>query len=130
VKSLTSTLDGTRVLVVEDELLVAMMIEEALQLAGCVILGPISDLPQALRAAREQVIDVALLDVNLAGARVFPVAAVLAERSVPYVFMTGYGRGMLPVEYANRPTIGKPFKLRDLTDSLSAALRAANARGR
>ncbi len=123
----TSPLDGTRVLVVEDELLVAMMIEQVLRLAGCVIIGPVNDLPKALQAAREQAIDVALLDVNLAGARVFPVAAVLAERSVPYVFMTGYGRGMLPAEYANRPTIGKPFKLQELTDNLSAALRAADA---
>jgi DNA-binding response OmpR family regulator len=127
---LASALDGMRVLVVEDELLVAMMIEEVLCVAGCVIVGPVNDLPKALQAAREQAIDVALLDVNLAGERVFPVAAVLAERSVPYVFMTGYGRGMLPVEYANRLIIPKPFKLRDLTDNLSAALRAADAPGR
>jgi DNA-binding response OmpR family regulator len=127
---MTSSLDGTHVLVVEDELLVAMMIEDALHLAGCVVVGPVGDLPKALEAAREEAIDIALLDVNLAGKRVFPVAAVLAERSVPYVFMTGYGRGMLPAEHASRPTIGKPFKLRDLTDKLSAALRADNARGK
>jgi DNA-binding response OmpR family regulator len=127
---LASALEGTRVLVVEDELLVAMTIEQVLQLAGCVIVGPINDLPKALQAAREQAIDVALLDVNLAGERVFPVAAVLAERRVPYVLMTGYGRGMLPVEFANRLIIPKPFKMRDLTDKLSAALRAADAPGR
>jgi DNA-binding response OmpR family regulator len=126
---MTSSLDGTHVLVVEDELLVAMMIEDALHLVGCVVVGPVSDLPKALEAAREEALDIALLDVNLAGKRVFPVAAILAERNVPYVFMTGYGRGMLPAEYASRPTIGKPFKLRDLTDELSAALRADNARG-
>jgi len=90
-----------------------------------VIVGPINDLPKALQAAREQAIDVALLDVNLAGERVFPVAAVLAERVFPTSSMTGYGRGMLPVEFAKRLIIPKPFKMRDLTDKLSAALRGS-----
>lgn len=107
-----------------------MMIEDALQLAGCVIAGPFNDLPKALRAAREEAVDIALLDVNLAGQWVFPVAKILTERSVPYIFMTGYGRGMLPAEYASQPIIGKPFRLEDLTDKLLAALRAANAFGR
>lgn len=117
-------LEGLRVLVVEDELLVAMSLEEVLRAAGCVVVGPIPRVEKALKAARDEAIDIALLDVNLAGERVYPVAEVLTQRRVPFLFMTGYGRDMLPAEHAGRPVVGKPFKLAQVINWLSTAVGA------
>ena len=68
----------------------------------------------------------AVLDVNLAGERVYPVADILAQRNVPFVFVTGYG--VLPGEYANRPRLCKPFKMADLLNTLSDIVKTAPAR--
>jgi DNA-binding response OmpR family regulator len=109
-------------LLVEDELLVAMMLEEILRGEGCVIIGPIPRLQPALKAAREEPLDAAVLDVNLAGERVGLVADALAARSVPFLFMTGYDRGMLPAEHADRPALAKPFRPAQLIDGVIALL--------
>jgi len=69
-------LAGKRILVVEDEMLVAMLIEDMLAEAGCVVIGPFARVPEALAAARTETVDAALLDVNVAGETVFPVAHV------------------------------------------------------
>ena len=65
-------------------------------------------------------LDCALLDVNLAGEKVFPVAEVLVRREVPFVFLTGYGRGILPAAYADRPVLAKPFRLAALLSLMTA----------
>lgn len=117
-----ATLEGLRVLVVEDELLVAMSLEEVLRDAGCVVVGPVPRVERALKAAREEAIDIALLDVNLAGERVYPVAEVLTQRRVPFLFMTGYGQEMLPAEHAGQPVLGKPFKPTQLINWLSTVV--------
>ena len=116
-------LQGVKVLVVEDEYLVAALMEDILESAGCVVAGPIPRLAQALDAANSETCDVAVLDVNLAGERVYPVADILAQRNVPFVFVTGYG--VLPGEYANRPRLCKPFKMADLLDTLSDIVKTA-----
>ena len=118
---MTAALQGVKVLVVEDEYLVAPLMEDMLASAGCVVAGPIPRLAQALDAANSEACDVAVLDVNLAGERVYPVADILAQRNVPFVFVTGYG--VLPGEYANRPRLCKPFKMADLLDTLSDIVR-------
>jgi CheY-like chemotaxis protein len=89
----TGGLAGRRVLLVEDELLVAMEMEEALRGLGCEVLGPAATVEEALRLAQVDAgrIDAAVLDVNLAGRPSFPVADLLAGRGVPVVFATGYG---------------------------------------
>ncbi|MGH7075751.1 MAG: response regulator [Stellaceae bacterium] len=112
-------LNGIRVLVVEDELLIVMMLEDMLESAGCVIVGPCNSLAKALQTAAEEDFDVALLDVNLAGKQVFPLADVLIERNLPFIFMTGYGADLLPAQYAMHPTIAKPFKIASLMEKLS-----------
>jgi DNA-binding response OmpR family regulator len=117
-----ATLAGRRILLVEDELLVAMMLEEILRGENCAIVGPIPRLEPALKAAREAPLDAAVLDVNLAGERVDPVASALAARGIPFVFMTGYDRGMLPAEHADRPALAKPFRPAQLIDGLIALL--------
>jgi CheY-like chemotaxis protein len=120
---MTEALQGVKVLVVEDEYLVATLMENMLASAGCVVAGPIPRLAQALDAASSEACDVAVLDVNLAGERVYPVADILAQRNVPFVFVTGYG--VLPGEYANRPRLCKPFKMADLLDTLSDIVKTA-----
>ena len=120
---MTASLEGVRVLLVEDEYLVASLIEEMLEIAGCIVTGPIPRLAQAVDAADRETCDAAVLDVNLAGERIYPVADILSRRNIPFVFVTGYG--VLPGEYANRPRLCKPFKVEDLLDTLSDIVKPA-----
>ncbi len=107
---MTQALEGRTILVVEDESLVAMLLETILEDMGCETLGPVSTIDEALSVIGEgSAFDGALLDVNVAGKEVFPVAAALKERGVPFVFSTGYGEGGLPEEWRGHPTIQKPF---------------------
>jgi DNA-binding response OmpR family regulator len=117
-----AALDGVRVLVVEDEYLVAALIEEVLQSAGCIVSGPISRLAEAMNAAGREACEIAVLDVNLAGERVFPVAEILSQRDIPFLFLTGYTTGVVPREYADRPRVCKPFRMADLLGALSSLL--------
>jgi len=119
---MTDALKGVRVLVVEDEYFVAILIEEILESAGCVVMGPIPRLPEALDAIDRESCDVAVLDVNLAGERINPVADALSERNVPFLFVTGYGTNSLPREYAQRPHICKPFRMAELLSALSSVV--------
>jgi len=119
---MTTALKGVRVLVVEDEYFVAILIEEILESAGCVVMGPIPRLLEALDAVDHEDYDVAVLDVNLAGERIDPVADALSERNVPFLFVTGYGASALPGEYAERPLLHKPFRMAELLGALSRVL--------
>ncbi len=105
---------GQRILVVEDELTIAMWLEEILLDAGCIVAGPAGRLDQALALAQDGGMRFALLDVNLRGVPVFPVADLLAARGVPFVFLTGYGRGDLPTRFATTPVLCKPFRANEL----------------
>ena len=119
---MTVALEGVRVLIVEDEYLVAVLIEKILESAGCIVIGPIPRLSEALDAARHDNCDAAVLDVNLAGQRIDPVADALSERNVPFLFVTGYGASALPGEYAERPLLHKPFRMAELLGALSRVL--------
>lgn len=119
-------LAGKRVMVVEDELLVAMLVEDVLADAGCVVVGPFARVDPALAAARVEAIDVALLDVNVAGEKVFPVADVLEERGVPFLFVTGYGTAALPRDRPNWVACTKPFHPEELTECLARRLKTAS----
>ena len=123
---MTASLEGVRVLLVEDEYLVASLIEEILETAGCIVTGPIPRLAEAVDVADRERCDAAVLDVNLAGERIYPVADILSRRNIPFVFVTGYG--VLPGEYANRPRLCKPFKMVDLLDTLSDIVKSAPPR--
>ncbi|HEY7851991.1 MAG TPA: response regulator [Caulobacteraceae bacterium] len=119
----TTQLTGRRVLLVEDEAMIAMLLEDMLSDLGCHVLGPAYGLSQALQLAKEhEVIDVAILDVNLAGQPVFAVADILRDRRVPLIFSTGYGGGGLRKVDEGAPVLGKPFHLDDLTLALRQAL--------
>jgi CheY-like chemotaxis protein len=110
-----ATLVGRRILLLEDELLVAMTPEQILGAEGCVIVGPFPRVAPGLKAASKEPLDAAVLDINLAAKRVDPIAKALAERKIPFLFATGYDRGVLPAEHADRPTLAKPFQA-DPTD--------------
>ena len=101
---------GLRVFVVEDEALVAMMLEDMLADFGCIVMGVAGTVAQALeRATTSNMIDAAILDVNLGGEKIYPVADVLARREVPFMFSTGYGPGDLHERYPNCLTLAKPY---------------------
>lgn len=117
-----SALAGRRILVVEDEMMVAMVLETMLDDAACRIVGPFGRLAQALASAQRDSIDAALLDVNLHGEQVFPVADALAQRNIPFVFVTGYGAGGLPPRFKNRPALTKPYRVAAVLTALTAIL--------
>jgi len=108
-----------RVLLVEDEIMVALLLEEMLAELGHEVVGPVARLDKALEMALRQPLDVALLDVNLDGKEIYPVAEALAAREIPFVFVTGYGRGALPAPYRDRPTLQKPFRRNELRELLA-----------
>jgi len=125
--SAPSPLAGRRILVVEDEALLAMMIEDLLSEIGCIVVGPASHLAAAEAIAAEAELDGALLDVNLGAAQVYPVADCLRRRGVPFAFVTGYGRHGLDAAYASHPTIQKPFKPSSFPREAARALAEAAA---
>jgi CheY-like chemotaxis protein len=117
-------LAGKRILIVEDELLVALLIEDLLGELGCSILGPCGSVAKALDAARSEAFDLAVLDVNLAGEKVYPVVEVLAERGIPFLFLSGYGDEAIPPGHREWKVCAKPFRGADLAIMMSAALEA------
>jgi CheY-like chemotaxis protein len=109
-----------RVFVVEDEFLIRMLLEDMLDELGYAVAGIAGRLEEAAEMAKSGAFDLAILDVNLDGEDVFPVADILAGRGVPFVFVTGYGGRGLPEPYCSRPTLQKPFQLDDLGKTLGA----------
>ena len=125
---MSGELQGRRVLVVEDESLVAMLLDTILEDMGCTPVGPASNIDEGEALARDEAaLDAALLDVNVAGRQVFPVAAALKARGVPFVFSTGYGEGGLPDEWRGNPTIQKPFTEAAVRGALMKAMGVIQA---
>lgn len=99
---------GLRVLLVEDDMLVGMLLDDILQEMGCVVIGPVTSVGAALLLAAEAQVDVALLDINLAGTDVYPVAEVLIQRRIGFVFLTGYRAAKLGGQFEQHPSLHKP----------------------
>ncbi|MGE5147526.1 MAG: HWE histidine kinase domain-containing protein, partial [Candidatus Eiseniibacteriota bacterium] len=99
-----------RILLVEDEALVAMMMVDTLRDLGLEVVGPFTSVARALAAAREERFDGAILDVNVAGQQVYPVADLLTDRAIPFVFLTGYSVGGIERRYAHVPILEKPVE--------------------
>jgi CheY-like chemotaxis protein len=108
--------------VVEDEMLVAWLLEDMLGDLGCVVVGPAASVTQALTMLDAEAIDAAVLDLNLNGERSFPVADALAARGVPFAFSTGYAKDSLPNGYQCFPVLQKPFGRGKLGDALAKLL--------
>jgi CheY-like chemotaxis protein len=117
-----NSLAGLRVLVVEDDSLIAMLLEDSLVDLGCAVVGPAATVAGALSLADETPIDVALLDLNLRhGETSYGLVDTLAARAIPVAFVTGYDAGSLRQEYRGWPTLQKPFSSETL-ESLLARL--------
>jgi two-component sensor histidine kinase/PAS domain-containing protein len=117
-------LPGSRILVVEDEMMVAWMLEDMLAGLGCAVVGPATRVNQALAMMDSEAIDAAVLDVNLNGEKSYPVADALAARGVPFVFSTGYNKNSLQDGYRDFPMLQKPFERSQLGDALTSLLTA------
>ena len=119
-------LSNRKVLVVEDEMMIAMLIEDMLDEFGCKLVGPATNVPRALELIGKESIAVAVLDLNLDGKDTYAIADALQRKSVPFIFATGYGSTGLRQEYGNRPVLQKPFQARDLEAALTEALNGSN----
>ncbi len=117
---------GKRVLVVEDELMIRMLLEDMLTDLGYTLAAEAGGIEEALALAKQGEFDIAILDVSLNGQPISPVVEILVERGVPFVFATGYGQRGVPEPYRHTPTLQKPFELDALAQAIAAV--APNAR--
>lgn len=122
------SLAGRRVLIIEDESLLAMLLEDLLVDIGCEAAGVASTFQDAMEKAKSLTFDVAILDLNLNGRQSLPIAEVLLARGAPFVFATGYGAPTLPISLQGAPILQKPFQTRHLEQALRDAIAAATGR--
>jgi len=114
-------LEKKRILVAEDEGLVAMTVEDMLSDLGCMVGGPAWSVPEALEMARPGLSDFALLDVSLQGKKVFPVAELLTEEGIPFAFASGYGVTGRPKAFCSSLVVPKSLEIEELSAALTAA---------
>jgi CheY-like chemotaxis protein len=115
-----------RILVVEDELMIRMLLQDMLSDLGHTLAGEAGRIEEAMALAKQCEFDVAILDVNLNGQPISPVVEILVERGLPFVFATGYGQRGVPERYRQATTLQKPFQ----SDALAQAIKAATAKAR
>jgi CheY-like chemotaxis protein len=111
-----------RVLIVEDDGLAAAALQVSLEDAGYLPLAPAASVATALECLKRNSVDAALLDINLGGELVYPVADALASRGVPFVFVSGCARADIPPEHRDRPLVAKPFQDAELLGGLAGVL--------
>ena len=127
----SAPLSGLRLLLVEDEAMVAIMVEDMLNALGCVVVEVAGSVSKGLALAGDDALEIdgAVLDVNLGAETVYPVAEALKAKGVPFVFSTGYSTAGIEASFAGVPILAKPYELRTLEKQLIAALRPAAGRG-
>jgi CheY-like chemotaxis protein len=108
-----------RILIVEDEYLIRLLLEDMLVELGYEVGGVAASIDEGAAQAKEAQFDLAILDVNIDGKQVFPVADTLKGRGIPFCFITGYGAQGLPEQYRQTPTLQKPFQMTDLKTTLA-----------
>jgi len=114
-----------RVMIAEDEFLVALSLEEDLRANGFTVLGPYSTIEEASQAVAREAIDAALLDINMRGRLAFSVADLLKIRGVPYLFLSGYNGSILPEPHRNVPCLAKPYEPLSLMRELHRLMSAS-----
>ena len=110
------------VFLVEDEVMIRMMVADMLEELGHSIAGEAGEIGQAIRLAQSTEFDLAILDVNVNGHMITPVAELIQARNLPFIFATGYGVAGVPAEYRDRPTLQKPFLTEKLAEMISRTL--------
>lgn len=115
------------VLIVEDEAIISFLLEDMLRELGCRGIRNVAGLDEAMMAVDERRPDIAVLDVNLDGVDVYPLAERLYEAGVPFVFTTGYGRDGVAPAWAGYPVVQKPFRADVLAGAIGAAMRRSGA---
>jgi CheY-like chemotaxis protein len=118
-----SAVSGLQILVVEDESMVAMMIEDMLEDLGHHVVATAGRMPDASKLVLNASADLAILDVNLNGAETYPLAASLASRKIPFIFATGYGPSGIKPEWSSVPVLQKPFESLELAEAIDHAIR-------
>jgi len=119
---MTGALSGRRVLLVEDEMLVAWLLQDMLADLGCAVVGPAARVNQALAIIAAEQVDLAVLDINLNGQTSYAIADALTARGVPFVFSTGYAKDRLAEDYRAFPVLQKPFHESELGRALETLL--------
>jgi CheY-like chemotaxis protein len=122
----TDNWHGVRLLIVEDEYFLAQDLADRFERLGAEVLGPAGTVREALSLARSAQIDGAVLDVNLKGERVYPVADLLLQKQIPFVFASGYGGELEPDAYSHVPRCIKPVNFAMLVQALASQLKVAN----
>jgi DNA-binding response OmpR family regulator len=117
---------GGAVFLVEDEVMIRMMVADMLEELGYRVAAEAGDIDEAIRLAQSTDFDIAILDVNVNGKVISPVADLIEAKGRPFIFATGYGSSGLPEEYRDRPAMQKPFQLETLSKTIDAALRGSS----
>lgn len=117
-------LASRRIFVVEDSPVMAEVLAEMLKDLGCEVVGPMGNLGIALEMAAAEAIDAAVIDLNIRGGKVYPVARTLSQRGIPFLVVSGYGDWTMPAEWRTRPRLVKPFSPEALEAELRALLAA------
>jgi len=122
---MTATPRGGSVFLVEDEVMIRMMVADMLEELGYRIAAEAGEIGEAIRLVQCTDFDLAILDVNVNGKVISPVADLIKARNRPFIFATGYGSSGLPEEYRDRPSLQKPFQLETLSRMIDMALKDA-----
>jgi len=115
---------GGSVFLVEDEVMIRMMVADMLEELGFSVAAEAGEINEAMKLAQSAEFDIAILDVNVNGKVISPVAELIRARNRPFIFATGYGSSGLPEEYRDRPALQKPFQLETLARMIDTALRS------
>jgi DNA-binding response OmpR family regulator len=118
---------GGSIFLVEDEVMIRMMVADMLGELGYNIAAEAGDVSEAVKLAQSIEVDLAILDVNVNGKVISPVADLIAARNRPFIFATGYGSSGLPVEYRDRPALQKPFQIETLARMIEQTLNRTAA---
>ena len=122
----SSALQDRRILVVEDEYLIAMSLADGLEGAGSIVVGPVPSVEKAIsKIESEPHIDAAVLDVNLGRVLAYPVADMLLARKIPFIFTSGYEDNVLRTRHSNVKTCTKPYQFRSMEEALIEAMSRA-----
>jgi DNA-binding response OmpR family regulator len=121
------TLHDQRILIVEDEYLVGMSLQDSLESAGATVIGPIGNVDDALHVLDKCEIDLAVLDINLQGVEVYPVADALEQLGIAFLFASGYDAKFLPARFAHRRLVEKPCDIEALTAIIESLVARAAA---